>query len=701
MIVCLVCSYLADSFGFIKTGSLQNWISLYSNKDGSDLSDLLEIIFSSIREATSSAPKYIKTLIYTHINNMNYVDPGLCYDKSTRKLLLDISEFDWSEVEPEVLGSLIQNIVFPTESGVAYNYTSTANIYKVIGPLFMDDLYEEFECHKKKKTISTQLLAKLSNIVIFDPVCGTGNFLMVTYRELKKLEQHIKMCLKENGCSFEEKEYVDISQFFGIEHNPVATSITQIGMAFTAIKCATVQTKYNYLSLPDENIISGFAPNIDWNSFCPKTDRLVYIIGNPSYKGARSQSDEQKLTMKRVFAEEISNGMKIGDLDFASSYFYLAAKYIKGTMGGFSFVTTNSLTQGVHVPVLWPVLFNQSISISFAYTSFKWKNEGRNNTAVTVVIIGCRAVENSHHKTIYNNNLSYSTEEISPYLTKGNVIVQKENRGPICRWLPKMIKGNMPYGKDLLLSPREKDELIALYPEAQKFLKRVVGSQEFIHDEERWCLWIADDEVDEAKSIHLIADRLENVRIARLGGDASARRLAERPHQFRETNMPKKYTLVVPSVSSENRSYFQIGYVGKNVVVTNLCFVIYDAEPWVFGIIDSKMHNLWVRTVCGGLETRPRYSNVLGYNTFPIPQLTDEQKQDITEAAYGVIMERENNSEMTLMQLYNEDTMPEGLRYAHKTLDLVVERCYKLEEFYSDQERLDSMFLFYKQLKGE
>jgi hypothetical protein len=701
LIVCLVCSFLADSFGLIENGSLQKWVSLYSKEDGSDLNELLYVIFSSIRDEDSCAPEYIKKLVYTHIENMPYVEPGLCYDRSTRNLLLDISKYDWSEVEPEVLGSLIQSIVFPTESGSAYNYTSTANIYKVIGPLFMDDLYEEFELQKKYKTVNTRLLDKLSSIAIFDPACGTGNFLMVTYRELKKLEYHIKTHLTENEYLFEDKEYVDISQFFGIDNNPVAISITQIGMAFTARKYTSLKSEYISLSLPDKNIISDFALSVDWTLFCPRKNKLVYIIGNPPYKGARAQSDKQKEIMKEVFADEISNGMKIGDLDFASAYFYLAAKYIKGTKGGFAFVSTNSLTQGVHVPVLWPVLFKQGISIFFAYTSFKWKNEGCNNTAVTVVIIGCREASNSHYKTIYNNNLSYSADEISPYLTKGNVIVQKENRGPICSWLPKMIKGNMPYGKDLLLSPREKDELVTLYPEARKFLRRVVGSYEFIHGEERWCLWISDNEVDEASSVPLIADRLESVRTARLRGDANAKRLAERPHQFRETNMPKKYTLVVPSVSSENRSYFQIGYVGKNVVVTNLCFVIYDAEPWVFGVIASKMHNLWVRTVCGGLETRPRYSNVLGYNTFPIPELTYEQKQDITEAVYGIIMERENNSEMSLMELYNEDTMPEGLRYAHKVLDLVVERCYKPEGFYSNQERLDSMFLLYKQVKGE
>lgn len=266
--------------------------------------------------------------------------------------------------------------------------------------------------------------------------------------------------------------------------------------------------------------------------------------------------------------------------------------------------------------------------------------------------------------------------------------------------LPKMPKGNMPYGKGLLLDPKEKRELLSQYPAAKAFLKRVVGSQEFIHREERWCLWITDEQLSKAETIPPIKERIESVRAARLGGDKNAQKLAARAHQFRETNMPKSYTLVIPSVSSENRVYMQIGYVSKNIVVTNLAFAIYDAEPWVFGLISSKMHNLWIRTVCGGLETRLRYSNVLGYNTFPVPTLSEDQKQNISEAALGVLVERENNSELSLMEMYNPDTMPEGLKYAHKILDEVVEECYKPSGFISDQERLDEMFVLYRSLKG-
>ena len=279
------------------------------------------------------------------------------------------------------------------------------------------------------------------------------------------------------------------------------------------------------------------------------------------------------------------------------------------------------------------------------------------------------------------------------------MIVQKENKGPISKVLPKMLKGNMPYGKGLLLSQREKDELLKDYPTAKPFLKRVVGSHEFIHGEERWCLWISDEQLQDAEKIPPIKERIESVKKARLQGDKSAQKLASRAHQFRERNMPEKYTLVIPSVSSENRVYMRIGYVNKNTVVTNLAFAIYDAEPWVFGLISSKMHNLWIRTVCGGLETRLRYSNVLGYNTFPVPDLSDEQKQNITEAALGILVERENNSEMSLMEMYNIDTMPSGLQYAHKILDEVVERCYKVDGFLNDQERLDEMFIIYKELK--
>lgn len=696
LLVNLVATFFADSCGLLKSGTVHELLDLYSNESGSDLNVLLSKIFDMIAGNTEGQPEYLVKNYIGKIINLPEYNANLIFDKKCRKTLLSLCELNWDAVEPEVIGALLQEILNPEDASIAYNYTSTANIYKVIGPLYIDDLYEEYEKGKNEKSISPAFLDRLSSISIFDPACGTGNFLMVCFKEMKKLEKLIKSYLDDNNLQYENKEYVVLDNFYGIDGSYIATQVCRIGLAFTEKKeCNTESVD---VVLPINNICNGRALLMDWNAFCPNNG-VTYIVGNPSYKGAHSLDAEQQREMRTAFAKEIENGYKIGELDYATGYFYKASVYIQGDKGGYAFVTTNSLTQGIHVPTLWPLLFSKGVCISFAYTSFKWKNEGRSTTAVTVVVIGCRAESNEHSKTIYDKNLSYDTDAISPYLTKGGVIVGKENKGPICSFLPKMPKGNMPYGKGLLLEPDEKNELVKEYPESKQFLKKVVGSQEFIHGEERWCLWISDEQLEDALRIPPIKTRVDSVREARLGGDKSAQKLAQRAHQFRETNMPEKYTLVIPSVSSENRVYMQIGYVGKNIVVTNLAFAIYDAEPWVFGLISSKMHNLWIRTVCGGLETRLRYSNVLGYNTFPVPTLSEEQRESITEAALGVLVERENNSELSLMEMYNPDTMPSGLKYAHKILDEVVESCYRAEGFISDQERLDEMFTLYRDLK--
>lgn len=693
----LVAAFFSDSCGILKPGTLHRLVDLYSQKDGSDLETLFILIFNAIA-GKDGIPEYIQSNCCGTLRGVQKYSGSLNFDTKARKTLLSLCELNWESVEPEVIGALLQAILNPEDVTIAYNYTSTANVYKVIGPLFMDDLYEKYEVNKKEGTITADFLDTIASIRVFDPACGTGNFLMICFKEMKKLETLIKDYCRDNSIPVDNKSYVSINNFYGIEKNYIATEVCRIGLAFTERKLNSSASSDT--ELPEKNICNGRALLMDWEAFCPK-DGLTYIVGNPPYKGAHAldPGQERQRELRAAYSEEIANGFKIGELDYATGYFYKATKYIKGTKNGFAFVTTNSLTQGIHVPTLWPLLFSKGINISFAYTSFKWKNEGRNTTAVTVVIIGCRSVLNNHPKTIYDKNLSYDTESISPYLTKGGVIVEKENRGPISKILPKMPKGNMPYGKGLLLTPREANDILLQYPSAKQFLKRVIGSQEFIHGEERWCLWISNEQLSAAESIPPIKERIESVRKARLAGDKSAQKLAERAHQFRETNMPNNYTLVIPSVSSENRVYMQIGYVSKNIVVTNLAFAIYDAEPWVFGLISSKMHNLWIRTVCGGLETRLRYSNVLGYNTFPVPSLSEEQKQNISEVALGVLVERENNSELSLMEMYNPDTMPEGLKYAHKLLDEVVECCYKPEGFLSDQERLDEMFMLYKHIK--
>lgn len=696
-IVNLLACYLSDSTGLIEPYSMQHWLSTYSEKDGSDVGKLLNSIFSSISNSSQSL-SYIENRIHCRIIGLPSVPGILKFNHDARNLLLDIAGTDWSEVEPEVLGAIIQTITESSNAGSSFNYTSTANIYKVIGPLFMDDLSETFEECKAKNTVSIELLEKLEKLRIFDVSCGAGNFLMVSYRELKMLERSIKNRLENNHIAFPHKDYVKLSQFYGMDENPLAVAITKIGMLFTSLKYGENQAGIS-LMLDNSPVFTGNALDREWDFFLPKAPDSTFIVGNPAYKGARSQSSSQKQQMQKVFAEEISAGVKIGDLDYASAWFLKAAKYIRGSQNAFAFVTTNSLTQGVHVPTLWPIIYNQCVNISFAFTSFKWKNEGPNTTAVTVVVIGCRTKNNQHPKFIYDNTLVYDADSISPYLTKGDIIVH-EQQVPISPDLPKMPKGNMPYAQALLLTPEERESIISIYPESKKYFKRIVGAKEFIHHTERWCLWLNDSEVDAARRIPLIADILETVKEERLKKSSCPQKLLDHPNRFREMKMPKECTLVIPAVSSENREYFQAGYVSKDVVVTNLCFAMYDAEPWIFGIIESKMHNLWVCTVCGGLETRPRYSNVLGYNTFPLPKLSKEQKDAISQAALDVIIQREQYPEMNLMQLYGNETMPKDLQYAHHLLDVVVEECYNLNGFSSDQERLTSMFALYRKLKG-
>lgn len=696
----VVACYFSESLGLMDTLSMKHWILTYSKENGSDLSELLWNVFQKIGTINYDAPEYIVPRIHAAIEGLPVMEQLISFDESARNLLVKLSDYNWSDIEPEVLGALIQSIITPGENSVAYNYTNTANVYKVIGPLFMDDLYRDYEELKENAELGLSLLDKLSKLRIFDISCGAGNFLIVSYKGLKSLEAQIKERLLENNIPLDNKEYITTDHFFGIDENETAIAITQLGLLFTELKSNTACTG-DVFTLPSTTIVSGSALRYNWDDFCPKENLHVFLIGNPPYKGARKRSDdaERQSQMLEVFSDEIANGMKIGDLDYASGWFMKASKYIRGTNNGFAFVTTNSLTQGIHVPTLWPEIFDLGINISFAHTRFKWKNEGRNTTAVTVVIIGCRTSSNHHSKTLYDSNLLYDATDISPYLTRGNAIVKKESR-PISHKLPKMVKGNMAYAKELFVDPGQRDSIVSIYPEAKKFFKRVVGAQEYIHHEERWCLWISDETITEAEKIPMIVEILDRIKEERLGKKNCPPKLLDKPYSFRETNMPNVCTLVIPAVSSENRSYFQIGYVSKKVVVTNLCFAIYDAEPWVFGIIASKMHNLWARTVCGGLESRPRYSNVLGYNTFPIPEITDEQKAAITEASLGIIIEREQYPDKNLMQLYNNDTMPEGLKYAHNLLDTVIESCYNPCGFQSDQERLDTMFMLYKTLKG-
>ena len=685
-----------DSMGLLMSGdvSLYVFAQKYTEESGRDFSDFMTLLYLAMKQADRSN-------LPIHFGQVNYIDSRLfdkdisniAFTKNMRSLMLEIMSFDWSDVDPEILGSLIQSIIVPNDESITGNFTATTNIQKVIRPLFLNDLYAKYEDCKNESTACVALIERIRRICVFDTSCGCGNFLLVSYKELNLLLSKIASSAGKTDIPL-----MPITNFYGIESNPFSCAIARMGLLFVVLQSKEASLsviKTNIDVLFGNNIVTTNPTRIPWDSVCPGTSE-TYIIGNPSYKGARKRNDEQNADMDYVF-----NGKSnYKNLDYAACWFVLAAKYIHAHGGAYAFVTTNSLTQGEQVSLLWPKLFEYGVHIRFGHKAFKWRNDARNTTAVTVVIIGVVNNSDTRRCELYSQTVMTEPVQISPYLTPGSTLVQKRKH-PISS-LPYMIKGNMPYdGGYLLMDVATKNRFVEQDRRVLQYMRRIVGSDEFINGIERWCFWITDDKADAALEIPIIKERADLVRDLRLGkSDKNAQRLAAYPYRFREMHETTTNSLVIPSVSSENREYVPVGFVDKKTVVTNLAFVIYDCDPWIFGVVSSKMHNLWIKAVCGGLETRIRYSSELGYNTFPFPAITDEQKKDIRNCVNQVIAAREEEFDKTYAQMYKKDEMSDDLRFAHAMLDLQIERCYRDEPFVSDDERLDCLFELYEKIGG-
>ena len=685
-----------DSMGLLMSGdvSLYIFVQKYTEESGKDFSNFMETLYEAIKHADHCN-------LPIHFRHVNYIDSRLfdkdisdiSFSQKMRSLMLEIMSFDWSAVDPEILGSLIQSIIVPDDESITGNYTATANIQKVIGPLFLNGLYSEYENCKNESSACISLIERIRKICVFDTSCGCGNFLLIAYKELNQL-------LSKIACSAGKTDMplMPISNFYGIESNPFSCAIARMGMLFVVLQSKETSlsiVKTNMDILFSDNIVTANPTRIPWDSVCSGTSE-TYIIGNPSYKGARKRNNEQNADMDYVF-----NGQSnYKNLDYAACWFMLATKYIHNHGGAYAFVTTNSLTQGEQVSLLWPKLFEYGVHIRFGHKSFKWRNDARNTTAVTVVIIGVANNSDTRRCELYSQTVVTEPMQISPYLTPGSTLVQKRKRPISC--LPDMIKGNMPYdGGYLLMDAATKNLFVEQDRRVLQYMRRIVGSDEFINGIERWCFWITDDKAEAALKLPIIKKRADLVRDLRLSkSDKNAQRLAAYPYRFREMHETTTNSLVIPSVSSENREYIPVGFVDKKTVVTNLAFVIYDCDPWIFGVVSSKMHNLWIKAVCGGLETRVRYSSELGYNTFPFPAITDEQKTAIRNCVNQVIAVREDEFDKTYAQMYKKGEMSDDLCFAHSMLDLQIEQCYRDEPFVSDDERLDYMFELYEKIGG-
>lgn len=731
----LLFCFFAEDTGIFEERLFTSSIQQFTKEDGSDLSDYLAEAFNvmDVERRDSDVPRIISQFPYVNggLFSKHIAIPRM--SAKARRILLECGELDWQDINPDIFGSMIQAVVNPEErANQGMHYTSVPNIMKVINPLFMDDLREEYNaiqaqlqelrqqrelgainttqyyqaCRPVEKRCN-KLLMRMSKMKFFDPACGSGNFLIITYKCLRLLEMDvlaiIRQCSQDQGLNFIDGSCITIGQFYGIEllDFPHEVAMLSLWLAEHQMNKKLHESfGVNTRALPLHNItqiICGNACRIDWNRVCPHTpEDEVFVFGNPPYLGSKLQSDEQKGEIGAVF-RGVKN-CKI--LDYICNWFLLGAHYIKGTKAKYAFVSTNSICQGEQVGVLWPEIYKSNLNIYFAHKSFKWSNNAKHNAGVTCVIVGVCDNSIKNKKRIFDGEHAIEVNLISPYLMANTeTIVYKDTKDP--DGLPKLCFGCMPYddkkNKFLRLEEQQKQDLLAEYPEAESLIRKIYGSEEFINGKTLYCLWINDEQLDTAMNIPPIRKRIEGNRNFRLNESEDGQVLAERPHQFRE-HPEDKEKVIIPSVSSENREYIPIGYLDARTIVSNAAFALYDAPTWLFGLLTSRMHMTWVKTVGGRLKTDYRYSAQLCYNTYPFPKISEAKKAEIEEAAEEVLITRENYPGSTLADLYDPDKMPQDLREAHARLDDIVESCYPGYPFANDDARLECLFKLYEKM---
>ena len=730
----IFCFFAEDTDIFNGDNLFTATIEQMSARDSSNTHEVISEIFRSMNTKTSDRKK---DNIRSWADGFPYVNGGLFsgstevphFTKIACSYLLHVGNLDWKQINPDIFGSMIQAVADDEERGaLGMHYTSVPNILKVLNPLFLDDLREQLKQAEDNPRKLLNLRKRMSNIRVFDPACGSGNFLVIAYKQVREIEAKINELRGEKGRPTD----IPLTNFRGIELRDFPAEIARLALIIAEYQCDLLYRGQKlalaeFLPLDAENwITSGNALEIDWLSVCPPTGKTVklagedlfstptnqaevdfeneggetYICGNPPYKGSQTQTPEQKAELANVFKPFNISPKQI---DYVGGWFIKAAAYSQHTPANTAFVSTNSICQGRIVPILWPKIFELGVSIYFAHTSFKWANLASNNAGVTVAIVGLTS-HSDRTRSLYELSDAGETsvrvsKNITPYLTFGENCVVTGQRKSISN-LPEMTFGNMPVdGGNLLLSKGELDELNLSEDEKRQLTRRIYGSSEFIRGNIRYCLWIFDDFLDAANKIKPIKQRIDAVIEMRLSSkDSGTRALASRPHQFREMNQAHEHTLILPGVSSESREYLQAGLLDKNSSVTNLAFALFDAPIWNLSLLSSRLHLIWIATVCGQLETRLRYSNTMGWNTFPVPKLTEKNKEDLTRSAEDILLAREAHFPATIADLYKPEQMPEDLRHAHERNDEVLERIYIGRRFKNDTERLEKLFDLYTKM---
>lgn len=719
----------AEDTDIMPKGIFTNAIKTRTNVDGSNLNQVISEVYASLdRENRDAEPEWLREFPY--VNGKLFSEPhvDLVFDKTTRELIIEAGELlNWNEINPDILGAMIQTVANGEKRSVTgMHYTSVENIRRVLCPLFIDnlnevkqDIFDRIDENEEKditdRTKETKrrgfikelksLLERLSKIKIFDPACGSGNFLIIAYKELRYIEIEILAKLDElssteldQGSWFNESK-ISLNNFYGIEIDDFAYEVARLSLwiAEHQMNVEMEQQVFNFksslLPLRDAGqIYLGNSLRYDWDSLISIHSNLeLYIVGNPPYIGAKKQSVEQKRDLINV----VGNLSQPRMMDYVSGWLFKSVDFIQKIHCKVAFVTTDSIFQGEQVSLVWKPLL-RFIDIIFAYNSFMWSNNAAGNAGVSVSIVGITSKSNSVKKRylfIDNGLISKCVENISPYLIAGDNTVVEKSRIQLFE-LPRMNFGNMPNdGKHLSMTQVEKDKIFIEYPELAPYIKRYMGGKELIDGISRYVLWINKSEYEKFALNPIVKSRVSKVRNHRL--KSSAPELADEPWRFRDTNTTSTQSLVIPGNTSSSRKYLPMDFVGPDTIISNLAMVIYDSPIYIMGILQSRMHMLWLRTIGGKIGQGYRYSVGIVYNTFPVPKISEQAKAEIEDCVFEILDYREMSGK-TLAELYDTKTMPEELLEIHQRLDLLVDKLYQTKAFVDDQERLSLLLNMYK-----
>jgi hypothetical protein len=715
-LVRLLFCLFADDTGIFEKGIFWQYIDLHTKLDGSDLAMHLGSIFHILNQPEDKRLTNLDENLaqFPYVNGKLFEEALLpaSFDRGMREMLLKACALDWGKISPAIFGSMFQAVMNPKERrNLGAHYTSEKNIQKLIKPLFLDNLYAEFEKIKGSKAKLQEFHKKLASLYFLDPACGCGNFLIITYRELRELEIKVLRELYKYDKFVDIKIFiqVDVDQFAGIEYDEFAVRVAEVAMWLIDhqmnIKVSNEFGQY-FVRLPLKKaakIVHGNSLRIDWETVVSK-DKLSFILGNPPFVGKQLQNPEQKADMNRIFVSVKGAGV----LDYVAAWYIKASQLIQDTNIRCAFVSTNSISQGEQVGILWQELYNHyKIKIHFAHRTFSWSNEAKGNAAVHCVIIGF-GLEDIESKRIFDyadingEPTEKKVKNINPYLTEGNDLIILKSVKPICS-IPEMLKGSQPTdGGNLLMTDVEKIQYITQEPPGEKFIKPFISADEFLNGKKRWCFWLTEINPNELKQLPLLLKRVEAVKQMRLASSKeSTVKWAQFPTLFTENRQPNSDCIILPRHSSENRKYIPIDFLDKNNIVADSCNSVPNATLYLFGILTSEMHMTWVKYVCGRLESRFRYSNTIVYNNYPFPEnVTEKQRQKVETAAQAVLDTRAKYPDSSLADLYDPLTMPPDLVKAHQNLDKAVDLCYRPQPFINELSRIEFLFNLYETLSS-